>query len=494
MTRLRAGLARAAQTCLLLAASVLVPRSVRTEWLNEWRGELWQARHAYGSRGWTPVWRTTAFCLGSFQDAADLRSAHSPWLQASVQRGSPYACIFCLAAILILTATVCLLSPNVRLAFQPLPDGVAALHLISQQGDLESFRPTIPLSEYRAWVASNSHLLEGFAFYAPGTASIHVDGQTLHPLRIGYATENLSRVLKLSLPQRRAMAVSSNLPILVLSDRAEKALKPGIRLLPGQLVSLKGRTAMFGGTAPASLWRIPGQLQGIVFESSAVWTEEQPDTPGFVLSSAPAKKFQRDTENRSYLIIQGSRDNEVFECLSLEHRRKKPLLVLLFALLMACLALPATTPLPLGDYPTGRHLLSYKSRVRHWLFLMAKLALIVPAIGCMGALLAYAWMPLSEPSAILTQLLFSLFGLLFAFRWALRDQRARCPTCLAVLTSGASVGYPSHCFLAWSGTELVCPVGHGLLHIPEHPTSWFRNQRWLCLGHSWSELFREHVA
>jgi hypothetical protein len=180
--------------------------------------------------------------------------------------------------------------------------------------------------------------------------------------------------------------------------------------------------------------------------------------------------------------------------LSLAQRRENPFYVFLFAVMMACLALPATTPLPLGEYPVGRRLLSYRSLVRRWRFLATKLILVLPAVGCMSAAAAYTWMPSSDPSATLLQLFSSFGGLLFAFRWALRDQRSRCPICLARLTNAASVGHASRCFLAWSGTEMVCPSGHGLLHIPEHPTSWFQAQRWLCLGSSWSELFHEHAA
>ena len=43
--------------------------------------------------------------------------------------------------------------------------------------------------------------------------------------------------------------------------------------------------------------------------------------------------------------------------------------------------------------------------------------------------------------------------------------------------------------LAWYGTELICVKGHGLLHVPEIPTSSYSRQRWLRLDPSWRELF-----
>jgi hypothetical protein len=40
------------------------------------------------------------------------------------------------------------------------------------------------------------------------------------------------------------------------------------------------------------------------------------------------------------------------------------------------------------------------------------------------------------------------------------------------------VGQASRIFLGWDGTEFLCRKGHGLLHVPETPTSWYGTQRW----------------
>jgi hypothetical protein len=72
----------------------------------------------------------------------------------------------------------------------------------------------------------------------------------------------------------------------------------------------------------------------------------------------------------------------------------------------------------------------------------------------------------------------------------LLDQRRRCPVCLQMLRNPVRVGQPSRNFLAWNGTELICVAGHGFLHVPEMPTSWFSTQRWLYLDASWRSIFR----
>jgi len=141
---------------------------------------------------------------------------------------------------------------------------------------------------------------------------------------------------------------------------------------------------------------------------------------------------------------------------------------------IALLVLPTTTSLALGEYPSRG--------LRRWIFLLAKFALIMPAV-CFGILdlstiiigvplLADGW----------------LLGYVLAFRWAFNDQRRRCPVCLRLLAGPSRFGEASHSLLDWHGTEFFCARGHGLLQVPENPTS-YNTQRWLDLDSSWASLF-----
>jgi hypothetical protein len=106
-------------------------------------------------------------------------------------------------------------------------------------------------------------------------------------------------------------------------------------------------------------------------------------------------------------------------------------------------------------------------------------------------LLALTYDSVPVPDGLGALLLQSLlWGCVFACRWAFNDQRRRCPVCLRLLTSPVWVGDRSRYFLEWNCTELLCPRGHGLLYVPESPTSWFATQRWLSLDPSWGGLFR----
>ena len=76
------------------------------------------------------------------------------------------------------------------------------------------------------------------------------------------------------------------------------------------------------------------------------------------------------------------------------------------------------------------------------------------------------------------------------FFWALADQRARCRVCLRLLCFPVRMGCPGCLLLDWSGTELLCTEGHGVLHVPHMAASWEEeSQRWIALDESWKELF-----
>jgi len=147
----------------------------------------------------------------------------------------------------------------------------------------------------------------------------------------------------------------------------------------------------------------------------------------------------------------------------------------IFMIALSVLIVSATTSLALGEYPGGRHF-------RRRTFLAIKIALVLPIVCC-GSLDLASVISMSFQSHGL------LIGLIVGFRWALVDQRRRCPVCLRLLTNPTRIGGPSHTFLDWYGTELICAQGHGLLYVPEIRTSCYSTQRWQSLDPSWTSLF-----
>jgi hypothetical protein len=143
----------------------------------------------------------------------------------------------------------------------------------------------------------------------------------------------------------------------------------------------------------------------------------------------------------------------------------------------------------MGESQVSSHRPSMKQCTARILFLIAKFVLIA-VIGYYASLdIAYCFSPEYSPIAECAQLFASFSICLIGFRWAVADQRQRCPMCLRRVTNPATVGLASRTFLGWNGTEMICMGGHALLHVPSLPTSWFSGQRWLYLDSSWEFLF-----
>lgn len=167
-------------------------------------------------------------------------------------------------------------------------------------------------------------------------------------------------------------------------------------------------------------------------------------------------------------------------CASLS--RNQVFLTDLIAILPSLLILRLTTSMALGEYPSNPNRASGPTRARRWMFFCAKILLLLPVI-C-GA----TWV-LDSLFSVVVHAVSSLACGILAIRWALEDQRRRCPVCLRLLQNPTMIGNSSHAFLEWYGTELICVEGHGLLYVPEIPTSCYATQRWQYLDPSWSSLF-----
>ena len=143
-----------------------------------------------------------------------------------------------------------------------------------------------------------------------------------------------------------------------------------------------------------------------------------------------------------------------------------------------------------GDYGVFHFTVaSTREMLGRWRFLAAKLVLVVLVTYLLSLQITRPFMRLLGARADWLLMFCGLLLNVFAMRWVLLDQKARCPTCMRLLRSPASMGPPSWSFLHWSGMEEMCDRGHGLLQLPHWETSWSENPRWLQLDHSWSELF-----
>jgi hypothetical protein len=476
---------------VLRCASALVPRSQRGEWWREWHSELWHVRQmCTPERGisWTAEREVAAFCLGAFQDALCLRSHSEPRrISHALMMGSAMHCMLLLLGLAAVSYGVGLALPGVSaILHSPHYRDAGHLMLIREVSGSSDSRPTISAEQYQAWLRRRQDLFDGFAFYRVSQQIVSSASQKRSATEIAFASSNLFDLLGLQVRFASAKGeVHSNMPTLILSDEMWKRDFGGDRNVSGRRVRVGSHDVLVGGVAPQGAWRLQGRVDAWLLS---------PDVDGVGHVVAHLKPSAEHAQwGDSWHMFAPTPDGpaEDFFCSSLMERTRRPGDIFLFAVILACLALPATTSLPLGEYRLSSRKVPWSTRLVRWTFLTAKVALLLPIANFVSLDLAHLHTTIDPISSQYIQILSAFSICLFGLRWALRDQRQRCPVCLRKLTHPARVGQPSRSFLAWNGTELICAGGHGLLHVPEMPTSWFSTQRWLYLDPSWEVLFAE---
>jgi hypothetical protein len=401
--------------------------------------------------------------------------------------------MFLLIGLIATTYGVALLLPGVSLIrHSPHYRDLRHLMLIQDMSYPGDSTPTISSEQYLFWKHRNQDTFDDFAFYRVTREYLSVSGKT-QAAGIAVASSNLFDLLglemRLSAPLPQA---PPDLPRLVLSDSTWKSAFAADPHIAGRTVQLGSHTAVVAGVAPQGAWQLPGNVDGWLLVPDG---QIASGAEGFVVAHLkPTPEHRQWAETWRLYARNPDGDIGAFTCSSLIDRDHGPIYYFMFSVFLACLALPATTSLPLGEYRVTSQKLSWSTRLRRWAFLASKLALLLPIVYLASLDLAHLRAGLAPLSATNIQVVSSFLICLFGLRWVLRDQRQRCPVCLKRLTHPARVGQPSRNFLAWNGTELMCVAGHGLLHIPEMRTSWFDNQRWLYLDPSWDVLFADPAA
>jgi hypothetical protein len=377
---------------------------------------------------------------------------------------SPVQCLGLLGFLAAAGVISALWLPQARAIFLPprYPEA-DRLVLVSRGGNPVSELPTTSAASYRLLADHRQGRFSGIAFYRRLDAPAG--------LRLAVASANLFPVLGISMPSPGT---------LVLSHRAWSRYFHRDPHIAGKSVTLAGETAVVAGVLPADAWRLPGKFDAWLLADDRAAAAGR----GFVLgrlSGRPSGSWWNSRPVVPVSVPNGDGGVSRFECFLLANAIP-PLLVHVWILAVGLLIASISTSFSLGEYRGGAHAISLGTRSRRWIFLAAKIALLLPIVVCLSMDLGAA----VSPGLALDGL---ILGYVVGFRWALADQRNRCPVCLRLLTSPTRIGGASHAFLAWYGTELICGRGHGLLHVPEIRTSSYWTQRWVYLDSSWSELF-----
>jgi hypothetical protein len=476
---------------LLRSASLLVPSSLRCTWLDEWRSELWYVGSTSLAENLpflTRERRSAIFCFGAFHDAWYLRCERKTSIVRTVRPSrSALRITAALFLVAVLSFIASLILPEVRsVLHSSLYRDTRNLVLISPAGSIQDEAPSMHMRYFRFWQGRAPHMFSEFAFYGPIVKQVRIAEHHTSELRVARASANLFPMLGI---QPSSTLGETQLPVLLVSPTTWQQQFHDGSVTPGAILKIGIRKAIFGGILPKDQWRLPGSFDAWLIEPGAD-APGIPDTAGgYILARRiPSVENAKLGEHWNMDAPQPNGGSAGYKCVTLSSIDRVPVAIYIFTVFLALLALPATTSLPLGEYPAGSEHISWSLRLRRWMFLFVKLSLLLPSIYFISLDLAYS-LPAFAPDAQYIQIVTSFLMTLFSFRWALKDQRRRCPVCLSTLTNPARVGEPSRSFLGWNGTELICTDGHGLLHVPELPTSWFATQRWLYLDSSWSSVF-----
>ena len=485
----------AIQRTALHTASLLVPAAEREDWSSEWLSELWHVRSSYlridetisiQSQG-----EITWFCLGSFSDALCVRelsvkSGHrSPHMHGSAAQS-----LLWLSAILLLCFLITSLLPGLRAEREAAQFLINPNALLISEAAGHSSKPSIPAGLYLNWKYTRQRYFQDLAFYHV-TRETAQSGSARVTWKVARSSTNLFSLL--GVPLKYAFDDNSGLPSIILSHEVWMRSFAGNPNVTGKVLRIAHGNARIAGVAPAAAWRLPGAPDIWLLQADTQIAMDLPfRTPGYLIAQLSPRGQDAMLRDDNGISARNLEDLLIdLSATPINAPVEGPWNLYGFALFLALVALPAVSSVSLGETHLTPHRTSSRESIRRFFFLGCKFVLIA-GIGLFASCdIAYCYTSSFSPAAECLQLISCFAICLIGFRWALADQRHRCPVCLRRVTNPASVGLASRTFLGWNGTEMICMGGHTLLHVPSLPTSWFSDQRWLYLDSSWQFLFAD---
>jgi len=490
-------------TCraLIWLASWIVPAAQRLQWRDSWTRKVWHWCHFLAESrqlNRDKKLELARYCWSAFAVAFWLRYDREEFLQHQDRlRRSPR---FCLTAIALTLALVALLGgavPVIRSFLSspiPQPDRVC---VISLNGKFRRVRSETLLDLASAW--RSSKLLDAVAPYSWGPGTLQGSRRTVSILSARVAP-GFFQVLGLPAAKGRTLRESDESSCdrcVLLSDDIWRLQFGGNPAIVGSTVLLDGDERTVIGILPRNFHLLSPEI--------AVWTLLDSHSPPFsnfverigavarMKPAATQRNVEADladlTENAGYVfpasmlaVTSGAE----------EARRYLVSLGLFVLLAVGCAALIVYAR---SGSAMGRAPATLRDRVRWWSFFVTKAVLLLLVTGLL-AWTVVRWLsislvgslhPMTNVIAVWLFLVLSVAPL----SWAIYDQQRRCRVCLQRLGTPIQIGVPGYVLLDWSGTEMVCPAGHGVLYLPDSQANWLERDRWDNLDDSWADLFRE---
>jgi hypothetical protein len=486
---------------ILWLASGIVPGGKRVPWRESWTRQVWHWCHFLAESGQlnrAKKLELARFCWSAFPSAFWLRFDPDEFSRrADRLRRSPAACLGGIAFLLAIVIMAGGIIPAVRsFLSSPIsdPDRVCA---ISLNGKFRRLRSETLLDLASAW--KGSRLLSAVAPYSWGPGELRGSQRTVPILSARVAPE-FFQVLNLHAATGRTFSSGDERNCsncVLLSHEIWQLQFHGDPAIIGRQVTLDGSPRTVIGVLPRNFNLLSPEI--------AVWALLDSASPSFtnfverigavarIKGTATPQEVESDLADRaenagyvlpaSLLVVTSGRAE-------MRHYVSSYLLFVLLA--MACSALIVYVR---SGGAVGRAPLGLRDRCRWWMFFVAKAGLLLLVSG-LFAWTAVRWFsvylvgtihPMANGIALWLFLILSVAPL----SWAIHDQQRRCRVCLRRLGTPIQIGAPGHILLDWSGTELMCPEGHGVLYLPDSEANWLERDRWNNLDDSWAGLFKE---
>lgn len=479
---------------MILVAARLVPAKQREEWQREWRAEIWhrwQFLFHVGAWDGREARLLIYACLGAFADAGwHLTSEETLQNRVRERLRLPWTCLAGLGFLLLVLAVASAGLPATRslFAFQ---EGLASSRLIfiwlhpSAGGGDRGLPSDLPA----AW-RSHSQLLEDVAGFTTGHREVSSANHRPARLLVVAAEQSLFQTLE----TRPALGSVPKRTGVVLTDAVWRSMFHRDRAVIGAPVRIGRELYHVAAVLPKNF--------RFLTREPAIYLSERfipalPPTRMMVVARAKPgvsvdrldRELTRIAQDATYYFFRSE-----FRYASVNSTVWMPVFVFGITAALSALLVIAVSRVRIRRLRFAFRLENRRASLTRTAFFVAKAGLALAFVFLAGlectrsqsALLFASWDPANGPVLVW----FYILGTMGVWFWSLADQRARCRVCLRLLCFPVRIGCPGCLLLDWSGTELLCTEGHGVLHVPHLAPSWDEeSDRWIALDDSWQELF-----
>ena len=486
---------------IIWLASWLAPAAERNRWKEAWSRQAWHwclFLAESGALNRNNKLELAKFCWSAFPAAFWRRFDREEFFRRADRLWRSPS--FCLGAIALAVLTLVIVGgiiPAVRsFVSSPIPDP-GRVQVISLNGKFRRVRTETLLDLGAAWKRSKQ--LIAVAPYSWAAGKLQTQQRTV-PVLTARVGPEFFQVLQLNAAIGRTFRSGDEngcIDCAMLSNEIWRYQFHGDPSIVGHKIVLDGYPRTLIGVLPRNFRLLPANISAWMLLDWA-----QPPYSNFVERIGAVARTVPGATTRSVeaeLADLSENAGYVFPASLLtvtsgpaEVRRYLGSYALLVLLAVGCAMLIVYAR---AGAEVERAALSVRDRLRWWSFFVTKAVLLLTATGLLAwtvvhrlSIAIYGSIhPMTNAVGLWVFLIFSLAPL----SWAIRDQQRRCRVCLRRLGTPIAIGAPGHVLLDWSGTEMVCSEGHGVLYLPDSQANWLERARWNNLDASWADLFKD---